>query len=103
MRLVAAVVFVLAVLSVVLVLSNAGASDRYPLRLAGWTVLHDTLPTLLVLTLLAGAAIAGVPLSLANWWLRRRVSGLERELRAVREVRHAPRGPAPPPQEASGP
>ncbi len=87
MRLLAGVVFVLAVLSVVLVLSNAGASDRYPLRLAGWTVLHDTLPTLLVAVLFAGAAIAGLPLSVANWWLRRRVTGLERELRAVRQAR----------------
>ncbi|MDQ7800424.1 MAG: hypothetical protein QN188_05325 [Armatimonadota bacterium] len=87
MRLLAGVVFVLAVLSVVLVLSNAGASDRYPLRLAAWTVLHDTLPALLVAVLFAGAAIAGLPLGVANWWLRRRVAGLERELRAVRQAR----------------
>ncbi|MCS7235590.1 MAG: LapA family protein [Armatimonadota bacterium] len=101
MRLLSAVGFVLAVLSVVLMLSNAGTSDRYPLRLAGWTVLHDTLPTLLVLALFAGATIAGLPLSLANWWLRRRVAGLERELRAARQA-HAPRGPAPASREGSG-
>ncbi|MFN3286571.1 MAG: hypothetical protein ACK45F_09845, partial [bacterium] len=52
--------------------------------------------TLLVAVLFAGAAIAGLPLSVANWWLRRRLTGLERELRAFRKAKpeSAPERPA---------
>ncbi len=97
MRLFAAALSVLAVLSVVLVLSNAGASDRFALRVVGWTVLHGTLPTLLVAALFAGAVVAGLPLAVANWWLGRRVRHLERRLRAAGPAG----GPADTP-EASG-
>jgi hypothetical protein len=93
MRLVGAVLLVLASVSVVLVLSNTD-SQRYALRLAGWTVLHGTVPTLVVAALFAGAAAAGLPLALANWWLRRRLAHSERQLRAAREESGVRAGPA---------
>jgi hypothetical protein len=89
MRIFLFALFVLAAFSVVLLLSNTGSADLYSLRLVGWTVVHDTVPTLLVAALFAGAAVAGVPLALANWWLRRRVGQLERHLQAARQQAEA--------------
>jgi hypothetical protein len=92
MRLVGAVVVVLASVSVVLVLSNMD-SQPYALRLAGWTVLHGTVPTLVVAALFAGATVAGLPLALANWWLRRRLAQAERQLRFARDESGPQPGP----------
>ncbi|MER3456506.1 MAG: hypothetical protein C4304_06405 [candidate division GAL15 bacterium] len=85
----------LALVSVALLLSNAGASDRYPLRVAGRLLVEDTPVTLVVLALFVGAGVAGLPLAVSNWWLRRRVAHLERSLRAAQEARQAAHSPAP--------
>ena len=84
----------LALFSVALLLSNAGASDRYPLRVAGQVLVEDTPVTLVVLALFVGAAVTGLPLAVSNWWLRRRVSHLEKALRRTQEALDATRAAA---------
>lgn len=70
------VLFVLAVLAVVLVLSNAQEVTPVSLRLALWWLPPTTLPVAIVAALFLGAAIAGLPLLVANALLRRRLSHL---------------------------
>jgi RsiW-degrading membrane proteinase PrsW (M82 family) len=84
----------LALASVALLLSNAGTSERYPLRVAGQVVVRDTPVTLVVLALFVGAGLAGLPLAVSNWWLRRRVSQLEKAVRRAQESADAARAAA---------
>ncbi len=101
MRILLFALVVLAVLSVALLLSNTGSAELYTLRLVGRTVVQDTVPTLVVAALFCGAAVAGVPLALANWWLRRRLGHLERQLQSARQQVEELRS-TPGPVEAEG-
>lgn len=92
---------VLALFSVALLVSNAGSADRYALKVAGQVLVEDTPVTLVVVALFAGAAIAGLPLALSNWWLRRKVGQLERRLRLAQgSPQPAPGAPAAPEEAA---
>ncbi|MDR5684276.1 MAG: LapA family protein [Armatimonadota bacterium] len=72
-----AVLLVLAVLAVLLVLSNAHDVTPVSLRLAFWWLPPTTVPVAIVGALFVGAAIAGLPMLVANVLLRRRVAHLE--------------------------
>jgi uncharacterized integral membrane protein len=72
-----AVLLVLAVLAVVLVLSNAQDVTPVSLRLAFWWLPPTTVPVAIVAALFLGAAIAGLPLLVSNAALRRRAVHLK--------------------------
>lgn len=99
-----AALVVLALFSVALLLSNAGAADRYALKVAGRVLVEDTPATLVVVALFAGAALAGLPLALSDWWLRRKVGHLERRLRMAQGAPQSARTgiPEEPAQNAGG-
>ena len=94
-----AIVALLAAAVAVFALQNSGPTS---VRFAMWSLDGVPLAGLILVSLVAGIIVAGLPLLIQRWRLRSRVRALERRVQALESTPATPPSPrsAPPPPPA---